>query len=247
MVYADDVLIVTNSPEKLQNALDIFQVLCTQLGLSVNAKKFYTMHLGANPRSCRDTVFTLNQVLLAFVLENDPIECLGKPIGFQLINDHSQFKEFFENAEILLKSALAPWQKLDTLKSFYYPSLQYAQRTQQIKKQDWAELDDSIRQIIKKDVINVPERATNNYLYGSSTDTLFGIPLASEDSDIALIDGAFKLLTSEDELVRNLAWKDLTATVQHRLRTGHRNKPTPPPVATLDSLTAFLSGKSFRA
>lgn len=88
------------------------------------------------------------------------------------------------------------------MKSFFYPSLQYAQRTQQIRKLDWVELDECICKIIKKEIICVPENTANEYLYGSSADTLLGIPLSAEDSDIAHIDGAFKLLTSEDEFVK---------------------------------------------
>lgn len=40
-----------------------------------------------------------------------------------------------------------------------------------------------------------------------------------------------------------MAWQDLSANVSYRLRTGHRNSRTPPPVVTLDSLAAFLSGR----
>lgn len=102
LVYADDELILANSPALLQAALDIFAVLCHQLGLTVNPKKCYTIHLGCEPRECRETTFTLNQVPLTYMLENDPIMFLGKPIGFQIINDHSHVKEFYDKAEAIL-------------------------------------------------------------------------------------------------------------------------------------------------
>lgn len=146
---------------------------------------------------------------------------------------------------LILKSSLAPGKKLDAMKSFFYPSLQYAQRTQQRRKLVWVEFDECIRKIIKKEILSVPENTSNEYLYGSSADTLLGIPLSAEDSDIAHIDGAFKLLTSDDDFVKNLAWKDLFSTVQHRLNTGYKNSSTPPPKCTLDHLASFLSGKKF--
>lgn len=56
---------------------------------------------------------------------------------------------------------------------------------------------------------------------------------------------ALKLLTSSDEIVRNLAWKDLTSTVAHRLRTSTRQNSTPPQL-TLNLPAAYLSGKPFK-
>lgn len=98
--------------------------------------------------------------------------------------------------------------------------------------------------MINSDVLFVQPRAANEYLTGSTSDSLFGIPLAAEDSEIAHIDGAFKLLTSADEGVMELAWKDVTSTVAYRLSTGRRSENNPPPQITLDSLSAFLSGKT---
>lgn len=51
--------------------------------------------------------------------------------------------------------------------------------------------------------------AANEYLYGSRDYGLFSIPLASEDSDIALIDGRFKLLISTDKIIQSLSWDEL--------------------------------------
>lgn len=69
-------------------------------------------------------------------MEYDELLFLGKAVGFQLANDHSFIKKFYEKATIVINSALTPWQKLDALKAFYFPSLQYAQRTNQLPKAD---------------------------------------------------------------------------------------------------------------
>lgn len=163
----------------------------------------------------------LKCIPIYYLLEFDEINFVGKPIGFQFVNDHSSIKKFYDKAIILINSALTPWQKLDTLKSFFYPSLQCAQRTNQLPKSDWSKLDYEIRRLIKKEIIFVPSRAANEYIYGSTSDTLLGVPIAAEDADIATIDGAFKLLTSNDPNVVDLAWKDLCSTVSSRLRSGH--------------------------
>lgn len=94
-------------------------------------------------------------------------------------------------------------------------------------------LDVVIRNIIKKELVYVPRRAKTEYFYGRSADILLGIPLAAEDSDILVIEGALKLLTSADELVLNLAWKNLTSLVACRLRTGRCNRPPLPTISML--------------
>lgn len=207
-----------------------------------NIDKCSTLHLGGSHRECIPTLFIFNQTPIEIKMDMDPIIFLGKPIGFQLINYRSQVKEFYEKAYRILSSFLSPWQKIDALKSFFYPSLLYAQHTHQISKKDWSELDDAIKAILKKDVLSLPARASNEYLYGASADCLIGLPLSVEDSDIALIGGAFKVLTSNDEDVLESAWKDLCHCVHYRIRSGHRDVGSPIPVLSYDHLSAFLSG-----
>lgn len=62
-------------------------------------------------------------------------------------------------------------------------------------KSQWQELDLALSPLIKK-ALSLPRDATTDYLYGDTAKALFGIPEAAEDSDIAKLDTAFKLLTS---------------------------------------------------
>lgn len=64
---------------------------------------------------------------------------------------------------------------------------------------------------------------------------MFGVPVSADDSDIAHIDGGFKLLTSKDPVIKMLAWEELTETAnyrQHSTRFGNmqdflNNAPSP--------------------
>lgn len=103
---------------------------------------------------------------------------------------------------------LTPWKRIDCIKSFFYPSLQLLQRTDQISKTDWSMIDNTLKPLIKK-TLGILLYSANEYLYRSGDDGLFGIPLATEDSDIALIDGGFELLTSNDKIIQKLAWNEL--------------------------------------
>lgn len=81
-------------------------------------------------------------------------------------------------------------------------------RTNQFQKGDWAKLDLALKSKIKRE-LKLPKHATTAYIYGDTSDGLFGIPEAAADSDIAKIDSAFKLLTSPDTIVQSTAWTDL--------------------------------------
>lgn len=110
---------------------------------------------------------------------------------------------------------LIPWQRIDSLKSFFFLLFQFLQRTDQISKTDLTSIDDTLKPLIKK-TLGLLSNAANEYLYGSRHDGLFSIPLTSEDSDIALIDGRFKLLTSTDKIVQSLAWDELVEVANWR-------------------------------
>jgi hypothetical protein len=140
----------------------------------------------------------------------------GKPVGFQITRDMKELTRLMETANKILHSKLAPWQRLDALKAFFFPSLNFLMRTVRMQKGDWAKLDDYIRASIKK-TLNVPQEASNDYIYGPTKNGCAGIPEAASDFDHQLIDNAFKLLTSKDIGVKELALGDLQTTVQKRL------------------------------
>lgn len=81
-------------------------------------------------------------------------------------------------------------------------------RTAQVLNTPWTNLDNDICEQLK-DVLNILQRAARNYLFGHKKDGLMGVPLAFEDSDIAHIDGAFKLLTSPDDIGQTCTWAEL--------------------------------------
>ncbi|GIY30010.1 reverse transcriptase domain-containing protein [Caerostris extrusa] len=105
-------------------------------------------------------------------------------------------------------------------------------RTAQFPKEDWAKVDKVLRRDIK-DTLNLPTEASNEYLYGQRRLGCCGLPIAAEESDINLVDTAFKLLTSKDNICASEALSSLVSTVHRRLGRS-------PDDATLG---AFLSGE----
>ncbi|KAG8180539.1 hypothetical protein JTE90_018159 [Oedothorax gibbosus] len=125
--------------------------------------------------------------------------------------------------EKIVKSKLAPWQRIDALKTFFFPAFVFHMRTEQLTKGDMKVIDDFIRPLIK-DTLYLNESAANEYLYGSSKSGLLGIPKLAEEVDVMMVDNAFKLLTSKDQRIQELAWGDLL--LHARKRTGLDPSPS---------------------
>ncbi|XP_037501485.1 uncharacterized protein LOC119375376 [Rhipicephalus sanguineus] len=111
---------------------------------------------------------------------------------------------------------LAPWQRLDAVRTFVYPALNFAMRCGVLTKTDWRRLDDAVRPLIKR-TLYLPANASNGYVYGSSRAGAAAIPDAAELSDVCRIDNAFKLITSSDRELRDMAFRDLYAIAEARL------------------------------
>jgi hypothetical protein len=106
-------------------------------------------------------------------------------------------------------------------------------RTAHLQKGDWTKLDDYIRASIKR-ILNVPQEASNDYIYGPAKQGCAGIPQTASEYGHQLIDNAFKLLTSKDTGTKELAYEDLQTTVQKRI-----GRPT-----DLQDLGAYISGNN---
>lgn len=130
-----------------------------------------------------------------------------------------------------MDSSLVLLQTINAIKSFFYTALGYKMSTVQILKMPCNNLDKELCEKFKE-LINLPQRASVNYIYGQQNDGLLGIPLAGEDSDIVYIDNALKLLTSPDDIVRNTTWVDLKEVNQCCI-----NHTTP----TIDDYSSCLS------
>lgn len=173
--------------------IDVFSNGIKTIGLKINPAKCYTMHLGANPRGCRPTTFRVDGTAVPFMTDGELKKFFRKPIGFRLVPDGDSFRAMMDVGEKLMTSALTPWQRLDAIRTFLFPSLQFDNHVGKHSKTEWHNLDRQLLPLIKKSLyLNI--NTCNGYIYGDPKKGLFGIPQLAEDSDISHIDGAFKLL-----------------------------------------------------
>ncbi|XP_064462359.1 uncharacterized protein LOC135372830 [Ornithodoros turicata] len=108
-----------------------------------------------------------------------------------------------------------------------------------VGKTEWQNLNSKLRPLIKK-TLYLPTGATNDYIHGSRVAGACDIPVAPELSDLCRMDSAFKLLTSKDAEIQEMARTAAQRTVEGRLR-----RP-----ATSRDIADYLSGNGegdFRA
>jgi hypothetical protein len=108
------------------------------MSISINPSKSFSLHLSGNtPIGTRDSRFRVKNQELRKLRDGKFDKFLGKPIGFQIKRDMRELALLMEVANKILQSKLAPWQRLDAFKAFFYPSLNFLIRTGRLQKGDW--------------------------------------------------------------------------------------------------------------
>jgi hypothetical protein len=172
-------------------------ILLEKINIQINPRKSFSLCLsGRISIGIRDTKFQVKNQEIRILRDGEFDKFLGTPVGFQITRDMKELSLLMETANKILHSKLAPWQRLDALKAFFFPSLNFLMRSDKMQKGDWTKLYDYIRASIKK-TLNVPQEASNDYIYGPAKDGCAGIPEAASAFDHQLIDNAFKLLKSK--------------------------------------------------
>lgn len=176
LAYADDMLVLARSAGDLQALLHLFNILALKIGIKFNPAKCSNLHhSNSPPAGCRPTIFNLKGVDIPYKFDDEPTEFLEKPVSAFLPNDSATVDDLRQRGIDILSSKLTPWQRIDCLKSFYFPSLSFLMRADQLRKTDWASVDDVMRPLLKR-TLGIPPHAANEYLYGDCSDGLLGIP-----------------------------------------------------------------------
>ncbi|GFY44120.1 retrovirus-related Pol polyprotein from type-2 retrotransposable element R2DM [Trichonephila inaurata madagascariensis] len=217
LAFADDIVLLANDAEDLQEMITATAHELSSICLRLNPQKCATLHLsGRVPTGSVQTKFRLDDAEIQALSDGDAYTYLGTPVGFFVQKHFKTANQALTILEKISTSHLAQWQKLDALKTFFFPTLSFSMRTGQLGKTDWSEVDVAARKEIKN-ILSLPSNASNHYIHGNRKLGGCGVPSAAEDSDFYLVDSAFKLLTSRDEDVSFEALGQLTRTVAHRI------------------------------
>ncbi|GIY77566.1 retrovirus-related Pol polyprotein from type-1 retrotransposable element R2 [Caerostris extrusa] len=110
LAFADDIALLEDSPNLLQESINTVHTMLSSIGLRLNPYKSITLHLsGVTPVGTRSTVFSIDNVPISSLAENEFHKFLGKPIGFNPCPNYRSLNDLAEIGLKLSTSSLAPW------------------------------------------------------------------------------------------------------------------------------------------
>ena len=219
--YADDIAVMTESADDLQLVLDDLSTTAGYLGLKFNARKCTCLAL---KKGCSAEVqVSINANTIRCLGPNEQESFLGVPIGSKL-----RFRvptSVVGLMDKVLTSLLAPWQKMEVLRSHLLPSLSNEQGSGRVLKETLTLLDNECAKNFRS-IFHLPDSSTTPYFYADRKVGALGLTSLSEDADIWTIARAAQLLTSSDPTVSTISWCQLHKTIRSGLRiTGKENLP----------------------
>ena len=232
LAYADDLALIFSQRTDVQDGLTLLERVCRWSGLTPNPAKSALLSVGAPSPDV-----TLCGAPLTPLDRGEAYRYLGRPVGHTRLTQPplQVIAEARRDAALLLESPLAPWQKLDAVRTFIAPRLTHCLRLGVLPKGELEKLDSSIRWRVKG-VLNLPVTATNRYLYAPTAAGGVGLTHFVQEADILLVAAMQRLLHSADPAVAELAAAELAGAVRRRVR----RHPTPQETA------AYLNGERMR-
>ena len=226
--FADDIAVIADSTLSMQRTLDRVSAVARLLSLEFNADKCACL-MHSKGRNNLATLLVQGQPIRMLGKE-DKENYLGIPLGSKL-----RFRtatDLPDKLDRLAASKLAPWQKLEVLRSHLLPSLSHDLASGRALKSDLVALDLKCRKFMCL-VTGVPHTAVTAFFYAERSSGGLGLSRLVDDADIWVIARACQLLCSKDPTLKNICWFQLQDTIAR----GFGNEP----IANFP-YSSFLSG-----
>jgi hypothetical protein len=165
LAYADDLMLVSETPEVLQAMLDTAGKVANWAGLTFNLRKCATLQIDVKRREALPTQFHIQPGVPPALSEREVYEHLGVPTGYHVAQSANKaLKNLNLQLTQISNSLLAPWQKLDAINTFILPRVSFHLKNGVVQKWPLNVLDRDIKHIGKK-CLNLPQRASAEPLY----------------------------------------------------------------------------------
>lgn len=137
------------------------------------------------------------------------------------------------DAEKILTSQLTDWRKLEAIRRFLRPRLEYILRAM-LPNRSWVKnVDDAMRGAVKK-AYRLPRRTTTPFFYVPWKHGGLGLPNVENDLDVGWASQVFKYLTSNDPKVIMMCARRLRDTIAARRAVKN---------ASFDEILDFLNSR----
>ncbi|KAG8237131.1 hypothetical protein J437_LFUL017008 [Ladona fulva] len=237
LAYADDIVVIAHNAGALRALLHAAGTAATRSGLQFKPRKCATLHLDhtQGKRRILPTAFTIQNGEIRALGEGEAFRYLGAPKGWKIKTTPTEMLRTLEkDLDALKGSQLAPWQRLDAVRTFLLPRLDFHLRIAEFSKSALANIERKLI-VAARDGLTIPVRGSREMAHLPPQLGGAGIFPPRITKDILCIVHTFKMLTCRDPIVRDMAWHGLRDVV-HR-KTG-RTLPAP----TNDVLMQFLTG-----
>ncbi|XP_023210578.1 uncharacterized protein LOC111613451 [Centruroides sculpturatus] len=202
LAYADDVALISSSPDGLQSQLNSISDWTAWAGITFNYSKCGTLTVAGKSHATRPTVFTINGQELPVLGDRDAYRHLGVPTGFTRCDtETATINSIIQAIEKLDSSRLAPWQKIDAINTFIMPKLSFCLTNGTTPKK----------------ILDNINRTTKRCQGGTN------LTPTSQLADIAQLCHALHLFQSRDPNITSIAHSALEGVVMKRI--GRRPSP----------------------
>jgi len=220
--FADDIALAFESSGALQTALEEAETVARKLGLAFRPGKCATL-------SSHDTApFTLSAAPLPQVGPDETHQYLGVPVGLR--TTFTPANQLAAEVDKVVGSLLHPAQKIDAIRAFLAPKLNYHLSTGLALKDSLSALDRQVRAACKS-ILDLPDQASSCNFYASRSVGGLGLSKFTEDADVWQCARALRMICSNDSTIAHIS--------RHQVREGlKRLVPSP----SLSFLGKYLSG-----
>ena len=238
LAYADDLVLIARDTKSLQLLLDSASEVATLIGLEFRQDKCASLCATYSKRvegNIQLHDFKIQDRVMPALSEHEHYRYLGVPMG--LMKDVDSIDRLVDglcgDLDKINESLLAPWQKLDMIRTFVQPSLTFALRAGEPEKASLVSYKQKLIQTVRN-ICHLPSRATQSIIFASKKVGGLGLQDPLVEVDVQTVVQAIKMLSSNDPLVSNIAKAELRQSV----RFAARAEPSP------ELLREFLSGST---
>ena len=238
LAYADDLVLICRDKKKLQQLVEAAGETAMLIGLEFRPDKCASLCVTYSKRvegNFQLIDFTVQDRIMPALNQHEHYRYLGVPIGMMRDIDSLDhlLDDLCQDLERINSSLLAPWQKLDAIRTFVQPSLTFALRAGEPEKASLIKYRQKLIEIVRN-ICNLPTRASQSIIFASTKVGGLALQDPLVEVDIQTTVQAIKMLSSNDPLVSTIAKSELKQSVRFAARAD------PSPALIRD----FLSGST---